>query len=315
MKRQITFLIMITIEIVLTIILNPVKFIEEKRYEYDIFEKIYNKPTYQNILNIKNQEQNFINKYKTIEIIENNQIDIENGLTPEEIIPTNLPEDNSPVENQKIQTPITILVVGDSLILEGFGPALDQKLSIYKDVTIIRKGEYSTGLNRTDYFDWYAKTAEYIEKFQPDILIIMIGANDGQNIRGEDGKIYSQKTSDWDTVYTQRVNRYLTENTPKVKHFYWVGHPITNSPDFLPKFTRMNKAYQDECAKFENSTYINSWDRFSVNGKYSAIITDDNGISQTVKASDGVHLTDHGGNVLADLVIQYLYKEVELIIN
>lgn len=213
-------------------------------------------------------------------------------------------------QSDKIVAPTKFLLVGDSMILVGFGPSLESKLLTYKDFSVVREGQYSTGLNRVDYYDWFDKTDKLIAQHKPDVLVVMFGANDGQPIKDTNGASYKLDNKKWDSVYTQRVDQYLTAVSSKVKRVYWVGHPIpktgtsTDVYGFYNKFFRMNKIYMTEIQKFSNVEYVDAWSRFAVDGKYSATLADDKGLTQLVKQSDGVHVTNHGGHILADFVIK-----------
>ena len=213
---------------------------------------------------------------------------------------------------QKIAAPVKFLLVGDSLMREGFGPALETSLRAYKDVNLVREGVYSTGLNKTDYFDWVAKTEELIGLNKPDVLVVMFGANDGQGILDDDGKAHELGTDGWRDVYTQRVDRYLTRIAPRVKKLYWVGHPIPGSDKFMRKFSVMNPIYQSEIAKFPNAVYVDTWDRFAVNGVYKRSLPDENGHPQVARQGDGVHVTNFGGKIMAGLVINAILQNVDV---
>jgi len=221
---------------------------------------------------------------------------------------------NQPTSNisQKISAPVKFLLVGDSMLLVGFGPALENSLLKFNGVSVVREGQYSTGLNRIDYFDWFTKTDELIEQHKPDILIVMFGGNDGQGIKDTNGKAHEFGSESWKEVYRQRVNIYLSRTSPKLKKIYWVGHPITGNDSFLNKFQTMNPIYKSECEKFPNAVFVDTWERFAVNGQYRQSIPDDNGLWQIAKQSDGVHVTDFGGGILADLVIKQILKGVEI---
>jgi hypothetical protein len=225
---------------------------------------------------------------------------------------TSEPSNQQPSQTAKIKTPTKVLFVGDSMMLVGFGPALENDLLSYKDVSVDRHGAFSTGLNRIDYFDWYTYTDGLIAANPPDIMVVMFGANDGQGILDLDGNPYQLDDPYWKDVYRERVNLFLTKFSPKVKKIYWVGHPIAGNDDFYGKFKTMNPIYQEECAKFTNAVYVDTWERFSVNGEYSQSIQDDSGLWQIAKQSDGVHVTDFGGGVMSDLVIKEILKDVDM---
>jgi hypothetical protein len=212
----------------------------------------------------------------------------------------------------KLQTPLKFLLVGDSMMLVGFGPALEKSLLSYDGVSVAREGMYSTGLNRIDYYDWYSKTDELVTDNKSDILVVMFGANDGQGILDLNGNAFQLDDPQWKVIYRERVNLFLTKFSPKLKKIYWVGHPIAGNDDFMGKFQTMNPIYKEEIAKFPNVVYIDTWERFSVDGVYSQSIPDDNGLWQIAKQSDGVHVTDFGGAIMSDLVMKAIMKDVEL---
>jgi len=214
-------------------------------------------------------------------------------------------------DNSVIKPPFKVQIVGDSMVLEGFGPQMKIKLLEYQGVTVFSNGKYSTGLNRIDYYDWFAETSSLLASNKPDVLIVMFGANDGQGIVAKDGSIGALGSAKWKQIYIQRVLDYLTLVSPKVGLIYWVGQPIPRTSDFYNKFLVMNPIYQSECAQFTNCRFVNEWDRFAVNGKYAASVADDSGLVQTVKGPDGVHVTVHGGNIMADEVIKMMKKDIQ----
>jgi len=214
-------------------------------------------------------------------------------------------------EHEKLTPPLKFLIIGDSMVLVGFGPAIENMLISYSGISVVREGQYSTGLNRIDYFDWYSYTDQLIAQHNPDILVVMFGANDGQGIVDTNGTAYQLFTPEWETVYQDRVDRYLAIFSEKVDTIYWVGHPITDSSDFLPKFTIMNQLYKNGCEDYENVKYVDTWSVFAVNGVSASVVADSSGLSQIVKQSDGVHVTDHGGKILAEFVFGQLSEDID----
>jgi len=260
---------------------------------------------YQSFLALKNSESAF---WSNLKGTKSNSGKIDNILQtapPTETVQT-------PPQPTKLTLPVKTLLVGDSMMLVGFGPALENSLLKIKDVSVVREGAYSTGLNRIDYFDWFTKTDELIAQHKPDVLIVMFGGNDGQGIKDKDGKAHELLSESWKEIYRQRVNVYLSRTSPKVKKIYWVGHPMTGNEGFLSKFLAMNPIFQAECAKFPNAVFVDTWERFGVNGVYRQSIPDDDGLWQIAKQSDGVHVTDFGGRILAGMVIKEMQKDVEM---
>ena len=271
------------------------------------FESLKQTETYKSYLAFKTSEAAF---WSDIKGTKSNTGEITNIL--KDATTTDNSNQKPTTEPQKITPPVKFLLIGDSMMLVGFGPALENSLLKFNGVSVVREGVYSTGLNRIDYFDWFTKTDDLIALHKPDVLIIMFGANDGQGILDKDKKAHELGSESWKEVYRQRVNVYLSRVSPKVKKIYWIGHPITGNENFLAKFQAMNPIYESECAKFPNAVFVNTWERFAVNGVYRQSIPDDNGLWQIAKQSDGVHVTDFGGGILANLVIKTMQKDVEI---
>ena len=63
--------------------------------------------------------------------------------------------------------PKKVLIAGDSMILEGFGFALERALKKFPGLSVVRAGKYSTGLSRPDYFDWMPYLRELSRRMPP----------------------------------------------------------------------------------------------------------------------------------------------------
>lgn len=238
------------------------------------------------------------------------------GSTPSENGAANKAAGNSNAEQttnaEKLTQPLKFLLIGDSLMREGFGPGLETALTRYKDVSVVREGLYSTGLNKTDFFDWTARAEEMIGQNKPDVLIVTFGANDGQGILDDQGKAHDLGTESWKEVYAQRVNRFLTRVAPKVKKIFWVGHPIPGNDKFVKKFSAMNPVYKSEAAKFPNVVYVDTWDSLALKGVYSRSLPDENGKMQVARQGDGVHVTNFGGKLEAAAVMKVVLQNIDL---
>ncbi len=300
-KIELELLLMACIAAFILIITN----FESVSKEVAVFESFKQTETYKSYLAIKSSESAF---WSDIKGTKSNTGEVTNILNDAPV--TEIPK--VPIEPQKITAPVKFLLIGDSMMLVGFGPALENSLLKFNGVSVVREGVYSTGLNRIDYFDWFTKSDELIALHKPDVLIVMFGGNDGQGIKDKAGKAHELYSESWKEVYRERVRVYLSRVSPKLKKIYWVGHPITGNDNFFAKFQLMNPIYESESAKFPNAVFINSWERFAVNGTYSQTISDDNGLRQIAKQSDGVHVTDFGGKVLSDFVMKSVLKDVEI---
>ncbi len=267
----------------------------------------------------------FIPSTPIFNIIKGNNIDFSLYSDKSNQNPTsNLTNGNNPInetttttepqENEippKLTPPLKFLIIGDSLVATGFGPEMEKWLMRYPNISVKREGRYSTGLNRKDYFNWELRAKQLINTFHPDVVLVFIGANDGQKIKDEDGRVYGLYKDGWDEAYSKRVRNFMKIISANSRKVYWIGHPIPANRDFTKKFSLMNPIYQNEAKNFDNVIFISSWDRFAINGKYAPFIKNDQGIKVKVKYSDGVHLTPNGAKILVNLVVNRMKEDID----
>src|SRR5208337_1833301 len=105
--------------------------------------------------------------------------------------------------------PHKVLLVGDSMIAEGFGPALQRRLSKHTSLQVIRKGQYSTGFVHQEDFNWTSALKELVQKNEPDLIVIHMGTNDPIDIVDDSGKRLYFGNDKWTEVYASRVREFL----------------------------------------------------------------------------------------------------------
>jgi hypothetical protein len=223
-------------------------------------------------------------------------------------------EDNTPQEHQKLEPPYRVLIVGDSLILEGFGPILDETLRTYPAVSIKRDGHYSTGLTRPDYYDWNARINELLDSYQPNVVIIMFGANDGQGIISSvNGKAITFDTAGWSEEYALRADHFMDLLDEHGVLGVWVGNPIAKSDYYSHKMEVINGAVEAAIPEHPNIHFVSTWEVLKdASGNYSDYLPDASGQMQKARAQDGIHCTEFGGSLMVDYVIEQMKSWMEL---
>src|SRR5690606_15905590 len=103
---------------------------------------------------------------------------------------------------------------GDSLAATGFGALLERKLDAHPLIKCHRKGKSASGLARPDFFDWIAEGKRQVELRDPDLVVVIMGGNDGQDLtrppRGG-GKRVTWKDEAWADAYRERMDQFLHE--------------------------------------------------------------------------------------------------------
>lgn len=195
--------------------------------------------------------------------------------------------------------PTRVLIVGASSIQEGLGTDLERELEKYEGLTVMRFGQYSSGLARPDYFDWAKKVEELKGSFKPDLIIAQFGENDCQGLSTLQGSFLAKfGTSEWDTEYEKRVNSIVKQMTSGGCRVVMIGIPIMRSKSFSQQVQRLN-GITEKATEAAGGTFIATWDlTCDQNGKYMASVEFE-GKSRMIRAGDGIHLSNHGAHYVA----------------
>ena len=88
----------------------------------------------------------------------------------------------APTNDKKLR----VVVVGDSLAA-GLGFFADR---VFRPalVDVRKQGRISTGLARPDYFNWPAEMRYIVDRYRPDLTVVMVGENDNQSLRSSSGR-------------------------------------------------------------------------------------------------------------------------------
>ena len=208
--------------------------------------------------------------------------------------------------NPTRKDPLRVWVGGDSLTSE-FGPALSDRLARTKRAEADVEFRFSTGLARPDFFNWPGRLRAIADKDDPDVFVVMFGANDGQNIEVR-GTVLTFGTAEWRKEYSQRVDTVMDRLATDGRSLYWVGQPIMRSPDFDAKMSTLNDVYREQARGRPDVEYINTRDLFSSDGAFSAYLADSSGTNTLMRQQDGVHLTRAGGERLTTVVYDKIAK-------
>jgi hypothetical protein len=222
--------------------------------------------------------------------------------------------DTAPPEAQKPKfKPHKVLLIGDSMIAEGFGPALQRRLRKQGSLEIVRKGQYSTGFVHQDDFNWASVLKEFIRDYEPDLLIIQMGANDSIDILDDSsGKRLYCGNDPWREVYGSRVREFLKVASDRKILSFWVGLPIMGSEKYCSKIRVINSVVEQECAKVPGCVYLDSWTALADSeGRYTAYVKGPEGKNIRIRAKDNVHLTEAGGAILTDYFLREASTRVD----
>jgi hypothetical protein len=199
--------------------------------------------------------------------------------------------------------PIRVLTVGDSLGIDlalGMTRLLESRTGFRSTYD----ARISTGLARSDYFDWVAQIQRDVRQARPDVVVVMFGANDDQPFWSGSGFLPYGRPG-WKPAYRGRVGQVMdlirNQDIPVV----WVGLPPMRAERSFNAARFLNTVYASAASKRGGVTFVDPWNLFlNGKGRYAAYLPDASGREQLVRQADGIHLTPAGYDRLANFVFQ-----------
>lgn len=205
--------------------------------------------------------------------------------------------------------PLRVLIIGDSLGLD-LGQALQADLAGTGVVNATLDGKESTGLTRPDYFNWPAELQADLPRYNPEVVVIMMGANDPQDFPGPPDIPYG--TPQWDQIYTQRVQSFMAEAASGGAKVLWVGQPPMATPGRSAAMVHLDGIYQAQAAQNPAVTYLSSTAVLGTpQGQYTPYLTI-NGTQEQVRTTDGTHLAPAGSELLAQSVMTAMRNQLHI---
>ncbi len=224
------------------------------------------------------------------------------------------PEPETPPEDAGPAEPKRVLIVGSSLAATGFGAVLEDMLDAHPDIECHRKAKSASGLARPDFFDWFDQSKRQVEFRKPDLVIVFMGANDGQDIPAWQGKSrVGWGDEDWPAAYRTRVDTFLTNLTMPIEgaadgaDVLWLALPRMPSPSLEKKLTLIRSVHEQAVAALgQNGSYLDTTQYLVDESGQLMTYTEVRGKQREIRSEDGVHFTMSGCEFLADKI----YPEV-----
>jgi hypothetical protein len=157
---------------------------------------------------------------------------------------------------------------------------------------------------RSDAFDWPAAAAEGLAKREPEAVVVLLGANDGQALRLPAGWP-AFGTPEWDAEYARRVGNFMDLLLGGAGRVYWVGVPIMAATEYDQRVQHINALQRDEALARPGVAYLDAYALFQDEaGGFAWELPDEHGTLVEVRLSDGVHFTGAGADRVARAVLE-----------
>lgn len=206
-----------------------------------------------------------------------------------------------------------VLLLGDSNMLGFFGRHLSTELK-QQGFDVVRRAKHGSGLAFPGFYDWFEKGPEYAVRHSADVVIVILGGNDGQSIKPRgpfDRRIRWQEHSDWRDEYRTRVREFAENMTDSGRRLVFLS-PTNRRPRIeREKMRRIVAIQRDALEGVPRTWFVNTWALTSNDdGLFLAHGVDEAGRFHRYRKRDGIHLTEVGAINLKDELMPMLLDEV-----
>lgn len=208
--------------------------------------------------------------------------------------------------------PLHVVVIGDSIGID-LGQPLTNDLIGTGVVSATLDGKIDTGLSRPDYFNWPAELQADLAIHHPQLVVVMMGANDPQSLV-VNGTAVAFGTAAWNTAYSERAGAFMDSATSSGAHMLWVGMPPMAGAGLDGQMNTVNSLVQAQAtARPTGVTFLSSRTVLGTpQGGYTAYLTNGAGSEINIRTPDGIHLTPNGGEVLSQAVMNCMRSVLKI---
>ena len=170
----------------------------------------------------------------------------------------------------------------------------------------------SSGLTRTDFFDWPKTVKPLIASHAPEALLLSFGANDTQGLFiASERRVAQLGTPEWGDEYAKRVRAFVDLFTDKGTEVFILGQPFDPSRKYAPLMRAVNDAFKKAAEHGARSTYIDGEGILAdTDGHFQKTILDSHGKPVPLRNDDGIHMTSEGARYLATRVLDIVRKKL-----
>ena len=197
---------------------------------------------------------------------------------------------------------LTIVVFGDSQAA-GLARGLQRVLIEDQRYRVLNRTHAGAALVHEDS-EWLGPILNFVAWEKADIAVAMFGANDRLEMRDAHGVSQHFRTDPWREAYAERTDRILAALHDSGLRVIWCGNPIARSDTYSADMGYINDIFAAETARY-GAQFVPLWSTFADDqGRYAAYGKDRGGITQRMRADDGIHFTAPGYELIAEKLIE-----------
>lgn len=195
---------------------------------------------------------------------------------------------------------LRVLVTGDSM-MQPLDEILEPRVE-REDGRLISDPRPGTGIASRTPLDWVRYAKRQMRRHRPRATVMLIGPNDSGPLRTPDGREVRCCRRAWIDAYAERVGKVMrTYRRDGRAYVYWLTLPTPVEPH-KARFTAINFAIKQAGADARSGVRVvdtvpvlSPRNEFRRRMRYK-------GRTVVIRDRDGVHLTNAGSRIAADLV-------------
>ncbi len=243
------------------------------------------------------------------------QAAVTGGDTTDSVDPASL---KPVIRTPTVDNPLRIWIGGDSVsqVLGTQTAKATESTGLFKATL---DGRVSTGLAVPSYFNWpehFAKDVVPVdEPNQFDVMVTMFGANDGQNIQLDDGRVLQRFSPEWYEEYQTRVGKTmdLLRSPTNDRVIMWCGPPPMGPTTKTHGMDRISWIGWTEAQKRPWVHYVDTWPFMSdENLQFVHSLPNADGQVRGMRQKDDIHFSDVGGARMGWLILDDLKAYIDL---
>jgi hypothetical protein len=211
------------------------------------------------------------------------------------------------------QDPLKLDVLGDS-VAGSFGPGMEHVAKLTGQFNVKSDFKVSSGLVTDSFFNWPKHLVDVTKADNPDVMMVMFGANDFQPISVDNAHSLKAFSAEWLAEYRKRVGTAmdLMKSVKNDRLVVWIGQPIMSPTSAAIGMDQLDYIFATEAAKRPWVMYFDSWPYFTDSqGGYSQRLPNADGSVQKMR-EDGIHFTPQGADRLAFAVNGKLATAIDM---
>ena len=210
--------------------------------------------------------------------------------------------DSNVASGEETANQLTIVVFGDSQAA-GLARGLQRVPIEDQRYRILNRTHAGAALVHEES-EWLGAIQNFVAREKADIAVAMFGGNDRLDMRDARGANLHFRTDPWREAYAERTDRILAALHDSGLRVIWCGNPIARSGTYSVDMSYINDIFAAEAVRY-GAQFVPLWSAFADDqGNYAAFGKDRDGVTQRMRADDGIHFTAPGYELIAEKLIE-----------